>query len=394
MLTWISTKAKKDLKEILVALSISTFGDLLTALSMGYFNESLKIFPALLILIPPAIDMRGNIFSSLGSRLGTHLHTGEILPGKKNPLLRDNISSSFNLTFSMSFFLGFISWIISKRIGLEASFLELILISYLAGLFSAFIMLFLTLNVVFAGYKKGWDPDNITAPIITFAGDVFTLPLLFMSLKIITRIDFKLQFIMLMFFIFISFFSFSSIRRKNFRKIIIESTPLLIICAFLSSASGATIGSQHGELFAIPALLTILPAFLEDGGAIGGILAARFSSALFTGEIKAARKPPRKVFGLFAIVHLVALIEFFSIGVIGYAVNKFFMIPVNIFQMIAISVIAGQILIFIMDFLAYYTSIFSFKIGINPDNVTIPVLTSVADFVGSLCLVGIAYLFL
>ncbi|MEM1513752.1 MAG: magnesium transporter [Candidatus Thermoplasmatota archaeon] len=394
MLTWISTKAKKDLKEILVALSISTFGDLLTALSMGYFNKSLTLFPALLILIPPAIDMRGNIFSSLGARLGTYLHTGEISPGKKNPLLKDNISSSFNLTFSMGFFLGFISWIISKKIGLEASFVELILISYLAGLFSAFIMIFLTLNVVFAGYKKGWDPDNITAPIITFAGDVFTLPLLFISLKIVKRIDFKFQFILLLSFIFISFLSFSGFKRKNFRKIIIESTPLLIICALLSSASGATLGSQHSELFAIPALLTILPALLEDGGAIGGILAARFSSALFTGEIKAAKKPARKVFGLFAIVHFVAFIEFFSIGIIGYAVNRVFMIEANIFQLIVISVISGQILILIMDFLAYYISICSFKIGINPDNVTIPILTSIADFAGSLCVVGVAYLFL
>ncbi|MBC7081062.1 MAG: magnesium transporter [Thermoplasmatales archaeon] len=394
MLLTIAAEAKKDLKEILVALSISTFGDLLTALSMGYFNEALSVFPALLILIPPAIDMRGNIFSSLGSRLGTYLHTGEITLGKKNSLLRDNIFSSFNLTFSMSFFLGFISWIIARRIGMEASFLELILISYLAGLFSAFIMLFLTLNVVFFGYRKGWNPDNIIAPIITFAGDVFTLPLLFISLKIIGKIDHKIQFVMLLFFVFLTILSFSKIKKKNFRRIIIESTPLLIVCALLSSASGATLGFQHTELFAIPALLTIIPAFLEDGGAIGGILAARFSSALFTGEIKFAKKPPRKVLRLFAIVHFVGFIEFFSIGVIGYAVNRAFMIEANIFQMIAISVIAGQILILIMDLMAYYTSIYSFKIGINPDNVTIPILTSVADFAGALCVVGVAYLFL
>ena len=183
-------------------------------------------------------------------------------------------------------------------------------------------------------------------------------------------------------------------KSKNFRRIIIESTPLLIICALFSSASGSILGIESSRFFAIPALLTIIPAFLEDGGAIGGILAARFSSALFTGEIKPSRKVSRKVFGLFAIVHFVGFLEFFSIGVIGYAINRAFMIPANLFEMIAISVIAGQMLVLMMDFMAYYTSIFSFKIGIHPDNVTIPILTSVADFAGVLCLVGVSYLFL
>ena len=42
---------------------------------MTFFLET---FPGLLVIIPGAIGMRGNIFSSFASRLSTNLHIGII----------------------------------------------------------------------------------------------------------------------------------------------------------------------------------------------------------------------------------------------------------------------------------------------------------------------------
>ncbi|HDN51362.1 MAG TPA: hypothetical protein ENG06_06290, partial [Thermoplasmatales archaeon] len=85
----------KDLKESVFALSFSTFGILLTAITLGVFTDTLRDFPALLILIPPAIAMRGHIFSSLGSRLGTYLHTCELSVEEKSGTATENIYGSF-----------------------------------------------------------------------------------------------------------------------------------------------------------------------------------------------------------------------------------------------------------------------------------------------------------
>lgn len=393
MLGWMnkSGETAKDLKETLVALSFSTFGVLLTGIIIGSFTDSFRDFPALLILIPPAIDMRGNIFASLGSRLGTYLHTGEVSIDKKSEILNENIFSSFNLTFSMSFYLGFLVWVIASYIGNNLSLISIILISYLAGFLSAVVMTLFTFTIAFASYRKGWNPDNVTAPLITLAGDIFTLPFLLLSFNIVIKIGEGYQMFMLLIFILATVASFYPLKMENFRRIVIESFPVFIICGLLSSLSGNILGSHSHILVNYATILVILPAFLEDGGAIGGVLSARFSSALHTGEIKYG-KIPKKVLRVFLDMHLIGAIVFPIIGIFGYLIGMFFSFNVNVIKIVMISFIAGELLIFIVNLLSFYISTVSFKMGINPDNVAIPILTSLMDFVGTACLIGVAFI--
>lgn len=387
----------KDVKESALALSFSTFGILLTAITLGVFTDALKDFPALFILIPPAIAMRGHIFSSLGSRLGTYLHTGELSVGETNRTATENIYGSFTLSLSMSLYLGVVVWFVAHQLGISGeghiSFLSVVLISYLAGFLSAIIMTAVTFTIAHASYRRGWNPDNITAPLITLAGDVITLPLLFLSFHLITGMDISLQVLILLLFIAATVLSFYPIRHgmHHFRRIVVESLPVFMLCGLLSTFSGTVLGSNSEGLLSYAALILILPAFLEDGGAIGGILAARFSSALHTGEIP-PKTTPQKVLPLFFTMHVIGLIMFPLIGIFGFLIATFFSVSASIYEMIVISLVAGELLIFIVNFLAFYLSMFSFRMGINPDNVVIPVLTSTMDFVGTLCLLGIAFM--
>jgi mgtE-like transporter len=74
--------------------------------------------------------------------------------------------------------------------------------------------------------------------------------------------------------------------------------------------------------------------------------------------------------------------------VFGQIVNYTLSIPtVPTLYMVASTVVAGQILIAILNFMAYYFSILSFKKGLDPDNVGIPLITSVMDVLGSGCLI-------
>src|SRR6266702_8002995 len=59
-----------------IALLISSGGDLLAGLTLGSITGTLEALPGLLVLVPAAIGMRGNVFGALGSRLGTLIHTG------------------------------------------------------------------------------------------------------------------------------------------------------------------------------------------------------------------------------------------------------------------------------------------------------------------------------
>src|SRR5438874_13751772 len=66
-----------SVRQGLAALLVSSGGDLLAGLTLGAITHTLQALPGLLVLVPAAIGMRGNIFGALGSRLGTAIHPGE-----------------------------------------------------------------------------------------------------------------------------------------------------------------------------------------------------------------------------------------------------------------------------------------------------------------------------
>src|SRR5438874_13383350 len=76
----------------LAALLVSSAGDLLAGLTLGAITHTLEALPGLLVLVPAAIGMRGNIFGALGSRFGTAIHTGTFtLSRRRDTVVGQNI---------------------------------------------------------------------------------------------------------------------------------------------------------------------------------------------------------------------------------------------------------------------------------------------------------------
>lgn len=101
---------RNNIREGLIALLICAVGDLIAGIILGKMTFFLETFPGLLVIIPGAIGMRGNIFSSFASRLSTNLHIGIIAPKfELSDELNYNIFSSFVLTLVLSLFLGIIA---------------------------------------------------------------------------------------------------------------------------------------------------------------------------------------------------------------------------------------------------------------------------------------------
>src|SRR5947209_15532756 len=87
----------------LAALLVSSAGDLLAGLTLGAITHTLEQLPGLLVLVPAAIGMRGNIFGALGSRLGTSIHTGTFrLSRRRDTVVGQNVLSALSLTFVVS----------------------------------------------------------------------------------------------------------------------------------------------------------------------------------------------------------------------------------------------------------------------------------------------------
>ena len=50
---------------------------------------------------------------------------------------------------------------------------DFILISLIAGIISIAIMLPVTMFISFRSFERGWDPDNVTTPLVAAVGDLF-----------------------------------------------------------------------------------------------------------------------------------------------------------------------------------------------------------------------------
>ncbi len=385
----------RDFKESFLALFLVTLGNLITGTIMGVSTSRFVLLPALMVLIPGAIAMRGNNFASLGSRLGTYLHTGQIDPSfRRTRILDENIFSAFLLTLLMSLYLGILASILADIVGVPVSILTMATISILGGVISAFFLLWITVVIAFLSYRNGWDPDNLTSPFITLAGDMLTLPILFLAMDIVLKLPRGVTEKIFWFFIVLTLVGliFSVLRASKMpysKKILIESTPIFIIGGLLSTSSGLILVKKLEAIIGVAGILTLIPAFLEDGGAIGGILAAKFSTGLHLGSIEYRILPDIDSVVLFLFAHVLGAFIFLLIGTFSYFINVVIGLQTPPLSVMVIgSVIAGEALILIMNFLVYYLSMISYRVGLDPDNVVIPLITSVMDVLGVACLVG------
>lgn len=377
---------RSTINQSLIALLICAIGDLCAGIILGNMTFFIKTYPGILILIPGAIGMRGNIFGSFASRISTNLHIGTLEPEfKRSDILNINLASSFILTMVLSLYLAIFAKIISMIFGLKSiSLMDFILISLFAGIISSLIMLTLTVFISIKSYKGGWDPDNITTPLVAAFGDLLTLPCIIASLLILELMNLNLFIKNIIFVILIIsviiLFIYGLYTNKYVKTILKQSTPTLILCSFLGIFAGTVLDSFASTLLNNPTILTLVPLFSGESGNLVSILGARLSSALHAGLIEAEFKFNEAVRNNFIIIILLCLIVYPFIAILADITSLLLNIEAfSILHLILISLISGLVLIPIMIIIVFVIGIYSFKKGLDPDNVIIPISTSLTD---------------
>lgn len=388
------------IKESIMALLISAIGGLIAGVILGNMTSFLEAFPGLMVLIPGAIGMRGNIFGALGSRLGSHLHIGLIRPKfEKSDVLTENILSSFILTIILSVFLAFLAKGLCILLNFESmSLLDFTLISMFAGIISSAIMLPITMFVSLKSFKHGWDPDNVSTPIIAAFGDLFTLPSIIIAIfmtSFFSHFLLKYSLFIIAIILTLTGFIYGIRSHGEMRKIIRQSTPVLLLSSALGVSAGGFLNSSITTLLNNPSLLTLIPLFSGESGNLVSVLGARLSSALHTGLIDPVLKPEKTILRNFAIVIVLSILIFPIIGFLAESSSVVLGLPgLGFIEMISISTIAGMVLIAIMLLVVFYISAISYRKGFDPDNIVIPISTSTTDSISSLILISISLLVL
>jgi mgtE-like transporter len=291
--------------------------------------------------------------------------------------------------------MGAMAKVISVALGVNSiSIEEFIFISVLGGALAGVVILLINILVASIGYRRGWDIDNISAPIITAAGDIVTLPMLFIAALIVTgnfgsllssnTLIFSLLFLVLT--VYLAYRAFK-MRKSETKRIIVQSAPVLLVCIVLDIAAGLTIDNQITGLVTLPALLILIPPFLEDANALGGILTSRLSSMLHMGTIEPNRAPGKTAWENFAIIYIFSLWVFTLVGVTSHFVAVVLgMGSPGLLEMVLLSLSAGLITVTVLNFISYYVAIYTYRFALDPDDHSIPLTSSAIDAVGAISL--------
>jgi len=172
------------------------------------------------------------------------------------------------------------------------------------------------------------------------------------------------------------------------RRIVRESMVVLFVAGTIDLLAGTVVDIRLERFLAVPALLILVPPFLEDTNALSGILSSRLGSKLHLGLIEPRPIPERLAWIDIAINFLFAISVFFMVG---FSANLVAVIThqgtPGLPMMLAVSLTAGFLATIVSSAVAYYSAIATFRFGWDPDNHAIPISSAVMDLAGTLCLV-------
>jgi len=174
-----------------------------------------------------------------------------------------------------------------------------------------------------------------------------------------------------------------------------EAFPVLCIAIVLDVLAGTVVQPRMDDVFTpLPAFLIIIPGFLENTGALGSILAARLGSKLHLGAVTPTARP-----GAVALLDGTIVLV---LGLIVYAISALTTLGVaeatgaaypGALTFLGVIMVGGMLATVVAAVIGYYAAIATYRFGFDPDNHTIPIVTSGMDLLGVTCLVIALVLF-
>lgn len=395
-------REKESLTQGFAALFISSVGELIAGIALAGITGTLEELVGLAILIPAAIAMRGAIFGAMGSRLSTAIHTGLFRIDFRRGPLAENIQAAAVLSLASGVFLAILARAFAGLLGVrtELSTLDYVVISTVGGLIAGVFLVGITILVARLSVSRGWDMDNIAAPMLTAAGDILTLPSLVLATYLIGIPVFSGGLATALLIASGLAVALGLARgASGLVRILRESLPILALNGAVIILVGVALEERLEQFVAFPAMLILLPAFLQEGGALGGILASRLSSKVHVGLLEPRGIPQLGAVSEFGLIYTFAVGVFLFIGgaahflalALGATLGPGTLSALGMqagsmspgfFTMLGISTLAGLIATTAAVLAAYYGSVTSFRLGMDPDTYGIPIITAAVDLFG------------
>lgn len=379
-------------RDSLVAMSLASVASIVSGITLASITGTLQELPGLLLLVPAALAVKGNVFGALGSRLGTSIHAGTFRPTiRLDSIVGQNTVAALALSLTTSVLLGILAKAVAIIFSVSPtmSLADFMVISTIGGLLASVVVLAITLLLASGSVRYGWDLDNVVAPLVNAVGDLVSLPALVIAVQLagVDVLTPTVAVLMVVAAVVVTVWAMRS-RLDLVPVIMRESLPVLTMAGIMDLVAGITMEKRLDDLLQFPVLLILLPGFLNKAGSLGGILSSRLATKFHLGLLAPDALPRRGVgrditmtFSLAVPVFFIAALTAQFGGVITGNVGP------GTLSLVAATMVGGLIATACLVVVSYYSTVVAVRFGLDPDTYGIPIVASTLDFVGAFALI-------
>jgi mgtE-like transporter len=278
--------------------------------------------------------------------------------------------------------MSIVSFIYTRMLGEPVNLEEMVFIGFLSSMIATLTLIPYIALMASEVFKRGFDPGNLLPTLVTTVGDLVTLPFLVVAFILVASTPSNITPLLFLTVTSISlaFYTASySYGGSRIRRILRERLLILLLIAITGPLVGAFLAWLE-EGLAEMRLIHLTTSFIGVNGALASIAGVRLSATLHMYGTEGLT-------GRLAIIARDAAIASipgaFLISLVGYTTQTLIgESTVGLTAMIAVVAAATIVHMAIGSISALVVSMGSYKLGLDPNNVAIPVITTIMDITG------------
>jgi mgtE-like transporter len=377
---------------------------LIVAWQLGVFRS----VPWVIAVYPTVLTAKAVINGAFSGRLNTALHIGTISPrfsGNMKTLGR-MFQRIIALTLATSVVMSGVSTVFGSLFwGVTAGSFSDVLVVVVATMSLGLTLYLFTLSVTFTAFKKGLDLDSVAYPIAATAADVFITVCYALAVNLFFNFGYAGKYVTLLIAVLPAVLMLLSlplgIHERGFSKTMKTSVSAMMFVAVIASVTGtilqkinvvASLWNWNRALYPV-AVFAVYPALFElvgDAGlVIGSTATTRLALGLLEPNFSAMSNHARQILGAWAASAVVfiplsaaSLVFTGTFGLPAFYLLTSVLLVTNVFALIA------------MTLISYGLVILTFKKGLDPDHLVIPIESSLAGTIMSTALLAALFLLL
>jgi mgtE-like transporter len=378
--------------QTLIALSFNVIS-LFAGGLISIFTPKFQAAPWILALFPPLLTIRGGIGGIFSGNLATMLHLGLIRPQIRGntALYNQLVSAVFVITLIDTLAMGMFSFGLNLVFG-RASIGQLFIfmsVPTLACVMAMALSIPLTSLIAITTFRRGLDPDILVYPILASVNDI-VVTAVFVATVFLALAGGLFLLLLASIFILILILSGLLVWRNRrvsfFPRTIKEGTTVVIMSSIFGSVNGIFLSNMSRNLIQCPGVVVLYPALTNALGNIGSIVGSTTTTSMALGYVRSLVGEVRNALGRVSQVEVVALLMHVFFGVIAYLIVRPTTSDASFPSLGGVALFSNLSSFLLISLFAIVVAFLAFKWGLNPDNVVIPVITSMSDTVATLAL--------